>query len=76
MYLATIPYMHAETKLQVVFESFPRSNPIAGTRACKYRCCSRKVNDGKFGKIPDESTWKLSKKAAMVYMCENEVGDI
>jgi phosphoserine aminotransferase len=37
---------------------------------------SRTINDGKFGKIPDESTWKLSKKAAMVYMCENEVGDI
>lgn len=34
----------------------------------------RKVNDGKFGKIPDESTWNLSKKAALVYMCENEVG--
>jgi phosphoserine aminotransferase len=37
---------------------------------------SRTINEGKFGKIPDESTWKLSKKAAMVYMCENEVGDI
>ena len=33
----------------------------------------RKVNDGKFGKIPDESTWNLSKNAAMVYLCENEV---
>jgi phosphoserine aminotransferase len=37
---------------------------------------ARKINDGKFGKIPDESTWKLSKKAAMVYMCENEVRSI
>ncbi|KIN02634.1 hypothetical protein OIDMADRAFT_178559 [Oidiodendron maius Zn] len=26
---------------------------------------AKKANDGKFGKIPDESTWKLSKKAAM-----------
>ena len=34
---------------------------------------SRTVNDGKFGKIADESTWKLSPKAAMVYKCENEV---
>lgn len=34
---------------------------------------SRTVNDGKFGKIADESTWKLSRKAALVYKCENEV---
>jgi len=33
---------------------------------------SRKVNDGKFGKIADESTWTLSKKPTMVYLCENE----
>lgn len=33
---------------------------------------SRTVNQGKFGKIPDESTWKLSKNAAMVYYCDNE----
>ncbi|KAF7545002.1 hypothetical protein G7Z17_g9512 [Cylindrodendrum hubeiense] len=36
---------------------------------------SRKVNDGKFGKIPDESSWKLSKSAAMVYYCDNETVD-
>ncbi|RDK42093.1 phosphoserine aminotransferase [Aspergillus phoenicis ATCC 13157] len=36
---------------------------------------SRTVNDGKFGKIADESTWKLSPKAAMVYKCENETVD-
>lgn len=36
---------------------------------------AKKANDGKFGKIPDESTWKLSKKAAMVYLCENEVSN-
>lgn len=33
---------------------------------------SRKENDGKFGTIPDESTWNLSKDAAMVYYCDNE----
>lgn len=33
---------------------------------------ARTANDGKFGKIPDESTWKLSKDAAMVYFCDNE----
>jgi phosphoserine aminotransferase len=33
---------------------------------------ARDVRDGKFGKIPDESTWTLSKEAAMVYYCDNE----
>ncbi|KAH7320016.1 pyridoxal phosphate-dependent transferase [Stachybotrys elegans] len=36
---------------------------------------SRKANDGKFGTIPDESTWTLSKDAAMVYYCDNETVD-
>ncbi|CZT08489.1 related to 3-phosphoserine aminotransferase [Rhynchosporium agropyri] len=36
---------------------------------------ARKVNDGKFGKIPEESTWKLSKNPAMVYYCDNETVD-
>ncbi|KAG9239346.1 pyridoxal phosphate-dependent transferase [Amylocarpus encephaloides] len=36
---------------------------------------SRKANDGKFGKIPEESTWKLSKNPAMVYYCDNETVD-
>jgi phosphoserine aminotransferase len=31
--------------------------------------------DGKFGSIPDESTWKLSPDAAMVYYCDNETVD-
>lgn len=34
---------------------------------------ARKINDGKFGVIPDESTWKLSSRPTMVYLCENEV---
>ena len=34
---------------------------------------SRASNGGKFGTIPEESSWKLSPKAAMVYFCENEV---
>lgn len=34
---------------------------------------SRKSNDGKFGKIAEESTWTLSSKPSMVYLCENEV---
>ncbi|KAM0235950.1 hypothetical protein ACHAP5_009503 [Fusarium lateritium] len=36
---------------------------------------SRKTNGGKFGTIPDESTWKLSKDPAMVYFCDNETVD-
>ncbi|RDW78980.1 O-phospho-L-serine:2-oxoglutarate transaminase [Aspergillus mulundensis] len=36
---------------------------------------ARTANEGKFGKIADESTWKLSPKAAMVYLCENETVD-
>lgn len=35
----------------------------------------RKANGGKFGVIPDESTWKLSNDAAMVYYCANETVD-
>lgn len=36
---------------------------------------ARTVNDGKFGRIPDQSTWKLSKDAALVYYCDNETVD-
>ncbi|KAH8600778.1 pyridoxal phosphate-dependent transferase [Bisporella sp. PMI_857] len=36
---------------------------------------ARKINNGKFGKIPEEKDWKLSKNAAMVYFCDNETVD-
>ena len=36
---------------------------------------ARLINDGKFGKIPDQRTWKLSKDAALVYYCDNETVD-
>jgi phosphoserine aminotransferase len=36
---------------------------------------SRKTNGGKFGTIPDESSWNLSRGAAMVYYCDNETVD-
>lgn len=36
---------------------------------------AREYNDGKFGVIPDESTWSLSQDAAMVYYCDNETVD-
>lgn len=36
---------------------------------------AREMNDGKFGLIPPESSWKLSKAPAMVYYCDNETVD-
>ncbi|KAG5928480.1 hypothetical protein E4U42_000552 [Claviceps africana] len=36
---------------------------------------SRRHHDGRFGTIPDESTWDLSERAAMVYYCDNETVD-
>lgn len=36
---------------------------------------ARKINDGKFGKIPEEKDWKLSKSPAMIYYCDNETVD-
>ncbi|MCJ1230219.1 Phosphoserine transaminase [Toensbergia leucococca] len=36
---------------------------------------ARKANNGAFGLIPDESTWKLSPKSAFVYYCDNETVD-
>lgn len=36
---------------------------------------ARKLNGGKFGMIPDENTWELSRDPAMVYYCDNETVD-
>jgi phosphoserine aminotransferase len=36
---------------------------------------SREANGGKFGVIAPESSWKLSKDAALVYYCDNETVD-
>ncbi|KAF5712339.1 tRNA modification GTPase [Fusarium globosum] len=36
---------------------------------------ARQINNGKYGKIPEENTWKLSKDAALVYYCDNETVD-
>ncbi|KAK3327242.1 pyridoxal phosphate-dependent transferase [Cercophora scortea] len=36
---------------------------------------ARVANGGKFGTIPDQSTWKLSPDAALVYYCDNETVD-
>lgn len=36
---------------------------------------ARQINGGKFGKIPEEKDWKLSKSPAMIYYCDNETVD-
>jgi phosphoserine aminotransferase len=36
---------------------------------------AREANGGKFGVIPEESTWKLSRSPAMIYYCDNETVD-
>jgi phosphoserine aminotransferase len=36
---------------------------------------ARMINDGEFGRLPEEGTWKLSKDAAFVYACDNETVD-
>ncbi|RKL35450.1 hypothetical protein BFJ72_g8680 [Fusarium proliferatum] len=36
---------------------------------------ARQINNGKYGRIPEENTWNLSKDAALVYYCDNETVD-
>lgn len=50
---------------------------LIGKRYVNVATDARKINDGKFGKIPDEKEWSLSdsKKSAMVYWCDNETVD-
>lgn len=50
---------------------------LIGKRYVNVATDARKINDGKFGKIPEEQEWSLSdsKKSAMVYWCDNETVD-
>ena len=55
---------------------------LIGAKYVNVAVDARKANDGKFGKIPDESTWSLTptKKeggpgSALVYYCDNETVD-
>jgi len=48
---------------------------LVGSEHVNVAADARTVNEGKFGKIPEESSWKLSKNAAMVYYCDNETVD-
>lgn len=45
---------------------------ILGSHHVNIAADARNVNDGKFGKIPAESSWSLSKNPAMTYFCDNE----
>ncbi|KAJ2990168.1 hypothetical protein NUW58_g3091 [Xylaria curta] len=48
---------------------------LLGSKHINIAVDARKANGGKFGTIPDESTWKLSENAALVYFCSNETVD-
>jgi phosphoserine aminotransferase len=55
---------------------------LLGVKHVNIAVDARKSNDGKFGKIPDKSTWKLTptkkeggKGSALVYFCDNETVD-
>jgi len=48
---------------------------LLGSKHINIAADARKTNGGKFGAIPDESDWKLSKDAAFVYFCSNETVD-
>lgn len=48
---------------------------LLGSKHINIAADARKTNGGKFGTIPDESSWKLSKDAAFVYYCDNETVD-
>lgn len=56
-------------------KAYQEAQRLLGPEYVNLVCDARTVNDGKFGKIPDESTWKLSKDAAYVYFCDNETVD-
>ncbi|OTA67400.1 phosphoserine aminotransferase-like protein [Hypoxylon sp. EC38] len=56
-------------------KAYQEAGRILGPEYTNLATDARTVNQGKFGKIPDEKTWNLSKGAAMVYYCDNETVD-
>lgn len=56
-------------------KAYQEAQRLLGPEYVNLVCDARTVNNGKFGKIPDESTWSLSPNAAMVYYCDNETVD-
>lgn len=56
-------------------KAYQEAGRLLGEEYTNLAADARTANGGKFGKIPDQSTWKLSKKPAMIYCCENETVD-
>lgn len=58
-------------------KAYQEAQRLLGPEYVNLVCDARTLSDDgkKFGKIPDESTWKLSKDAAYVYFCDNETVD-
>ena len=48
---------------------------LLGAKHANVAVDARKANNGKFGRIPEESTWSLSSNSAFVYYCDNETVD-
>lgn len=48
---------------------------LLGAERVNLAADARSVNNGKFGKIPDEKDWNLSRNPALVYYCDNETVD-
>lgn len=65
--------VHANQNRRWSSKASQEATRLLGPELVNIASDARKVNDGKFGKIADESTWQLSPKPAMVYLCENEV---
>lgn len=56
-------------------KAYQEAQRLLGPEHVNLVCDARTINDGKFGKIPDENNWNLSPDAAMVYYCDNETVD-
>lgn len=56
-------------------KAYEEAKRLLGPEYVNLVCDARTINNGKFGKIPDQSTWNLSPNAAMVYYCDNETVD-
>ncbi|KAI6377556.1 hypothetical protein MCOR25_002538 [Pyricularia grisea] len=56
-------------------KAYQEAQRLVGPEHVNLVADSRPANGGKFGTIPPESEWKLSKNAAMVYYCDNETVD-
>ncbi|KAL6402153.1 phosphoserine aminotransferase [Ilyonectria robusta] len=76
-------YDTVETELKVVYlvtgswskNAYEEAVRLLGPDYANVVADSRKVNDGKFGKLIEESTWNLSMDHAMGYLCDSETVD-